>query len=138
MREDDSFRFDTHPGVGAYAVTVPVDALVLRVDPVEMPGVVHVRRIVLRTHGIPIRSWGGTHGFGGWKPFHQLIKFEEHDGVLTMESVGNDPWMEFHGLRSLRSERRAIHRWVSLAVAVACAGLHAGLTWLALSTRKRA
>jgi hypothetical protein len=132
MREEDSFRFSTHRGVSQYVARVPVDLRALRIHPLATLGVVHVRRIALETHGVPIRRWGGARGFAGWQPVSRLIRFEERAGVLTIESDGRDPSFEFHGLARLRSERRAIHRWVSLVVGVVCAGLYAGLTRLAL------
>jgi hypothetical protein len=132
MREEDSVSLPVHPGVGTYAVSVPVDARALRIDPVESMGAVHISRIVLETHGVPLRSWGGGRGFEGWKPVHDLVRFEERDGVLAMESVGVDPWMEFHGLGDLRADRRTIHRSGSLLVGLMVAALHTGLIRFAL------
>lgn len=131
MREEESFRFDTHPGVGTYTVSVPVDLRALRIDPLETPGVVHVWRIVLQTHGVPIKQWGGKSGFVGWTAVNELVAFEVRNGVLTMQSIGRDPWLEIRGLEDLRAERRAINRWLSVAVATLCSGLHVGLTWFA-------
>lgn len=137
MREDESFRFDTHPGVGTYTVSVPVDVRALRIDPIETPGVVYVWRIVLQTYGVPIKQWGRHRGFAGWMPVNELVAFQVRDGILTMESIGRDPWLEFRGLEDLRAVRRSIHQWLTLAVATVCAALNVGLTSLALGVGRR-
>ena len=138
MREEDSSRFETYPGVGTYSVRVPVDARALRIDPLETPGVVQLWRIVLQTHGVPIKQWGGDRGFAGWVPVNELVKVEVRAGALSMESIGRDPWLEYRGLEDLRPARRTIHLWVSLAVGLVGAGLNAGLTWIALRPRRAA
>jgi hypothetical protein len=135
MREEESFRFDTYPGLGTYSIRVPVDARALRIDPLETPGVVQLWRIVLQTHGVPIKQWGGDRGFAGWAPVNELVKFEVRERALSMESIGRDPWLEYRGLEDLRAARRTIHLWVSLAVGLLCAGLNVGLMWIALRWR---
>ncbi|MCP4699016.1 MAG: hypothetical protein GY862_19510, partial [Gammaproteobacteria bacterium] len=88
-QENTSFAAD--PGEHRYNIDIPKNINGIRIDPMQAPGVVFIKKIELKGIAASYR-WDFSNMFSGWSD-HSQIKLTGLDEIngLKIESMGNDP-----------------------------------------------